>query len=338
MHQDFTSGLAAVFAATVPFGSSVEEYLSNVRGASAQGATFAQLPAPRVTPAVLAASPARVAAPATSARSTDTDANYANANRLAAIDAATLPGCEALASLLKADLSVSAGDAALRILRHYQILKGYDRGSEAAPQQGAAGEANAVRVGHASNPSPETYRAEWRASGELQADFETADIYAAYAVAVAQGRVRIYGGGERARTAIPAAPINRVQVLEAARTEWRSSAELQAEFETADTYAHYALAVAQGRVRIYGGNAAEAARQSSSAVLAGGNRGGPPASGAAVPHARALNVVQLQEHARAQWRASADLQRDFPTVESYAKYAVAVAQGRVRIYGAPSER
>lgn len=108
----------------------------------------------------------------------------------------------------------------------------------------------------------------------------------------------------------PRAPAATVRTGDEARADWRASAALQAEFPSAESYAGYQAGIATGRIRPWRG-AADA----------------PPAP------TGTSNFVQLRETWRAEWSARADLQRDFASADSYAKYAEAVTRGRVKVYG-----
>lgn len=96
--------------------------------------------------------------------------------------------------------------------------------------------------------------------------------------------------------------------LEAYEREWRHSPKLQAEFETARSYAHYSQGIAAGRVRIYG-HAANLERQQAVTTV---------------------NFALLPDQARDEFNASADLQREFGRVETYIAYRVGVAKGHIR--------
>lgn len=99
-------------------------------------------------------------------------------DRNAAIDAATLPGCEALAAQLKADMSISAASAAVQIATRYRELRGIPARHVAAAQT-----------------TPDGWKAEWAASAELRRDFPTAEAYAGWQQGVKDGRVRVYQPG-----------------------------------------------------------------------------------------------------------------------------------------------
>lgn len=232
-YYDQSSGLAAVYAA-IDGGQ-----LSLSAGARAPASS-----PPRSVPPP--------AAPPAPAAVTTTPKVVTESERHAIIDRATLPGCEALAARLKADPSVSWGDCALQLLAEWDRVQGTVRPASAAADHQVAPSAptNLAAIG-------EHARQEWRASGTLQAEFSTADRYAAFKVAEASGRVRIIASGAAGRPAGRSGSdaVNLVEIGDRARQEWQASAELRRDFATADRYATYAQAVAQGRVKVYGAGA-----------------------------------------------------------------------------------
>lgn len=84
----------------------------------------------------------------------------------------------------------------------------------------------------------------------IRAEFGGEAAFGAYRAATESGRVRIIAPGLPAiGPATSQSPINIMKLSEEARSEWRESPSLQAEFATAAAYANYQKGVATGRVR-----------------------------------------------------------------------------------------
>ena len=121
----------------------------------------------------------------------------AERTRIAAITAIGRPGFGALIAECIADPSCSAGDAALRIIaaeneqlgRQAQAIKDVEQVTgtvAAAPAASAATLGTTVAADTADG-----WKAEWSRNPALQADFPTADRYAAYMAGVKAGRIRV---------------------------------------------------------------------------------------------------------------------------------------------------
>lgn len=129
----------------------------------------------------------------------------AERERLAAIDGAAIPGHEALVAKLKADGTVSAGNAALQILaaeRNARVQAGAQRAGEAptplvlvpsatvelTAAERAAAEAAAQ---DASLSVEDRSKKQWEADASLRAEFGSLDAYTAFAKAQDRGAVRM---------------------------------------------------------------------------------------------------------------------------------------------------
>lgn len=118
--------------------------------------------------------------------------------RLAAIDAHTLPGHEALAAEHKLDLSVTSEQSAIQMLMAEKKKKKPTASNIAATlaamDQAAAGVTSSVSSDSSvpvSDNSDEGFAAQWSASPNLQSEFASANAYSAYKRAEADGRVRL---------------------------------------------------------------------------------------------------------------------------------------------------
>lgn len=120
--------------------------------------------------------------------------------RIAAIDALAVPGAETIIAECKADASCSAGDAAIRIVGHLRenpaaatndMSKLYQQMDKAA--EGVAASASPAGTGGNAPvaDTPEAWRAEWANSQELQGEFSSAEVYAAFRAAEKAGKVRV---------------------------------------------------------------------------------------------------------------------------------------------------
>lgn len=96
------------------------------------------------------------------------------------------------------------------------------------------------------------------------------------------------------------------------RVQAAADRSLRAEFPTVESYEAFKRAEASGRVRIH--------------APGGASRPSAPVG--------AVNLVEIGDRARQEWRDSAELQREFATADRYATYAQGVATGRIKIYGA----
>jgi hypothetical protein len=158
------------------------------------------------------------------------------ADRLAAIDAQSLPGCELVAEDCKSDPSVTPAMAAPRILTAYRANLAIARGDAAA--------------------AATDLRQEWEAaSPSLRGEFGGSfDVFSGYRHGVAAGRIReTRPMGNRSSPRAAAGPVNLVKIAEDARVEWNASAELQAEFSDVATYVALRKGEAQGRIKVHGG-------------------------------------------------------------------------------------
>lgn len=134
------------------------------------------------------------------------------AQRVAAIDALGLPGCENLLAELKADKAVTPDAAAVRITAEYRRLRHEANGREIAARFHRGREpATVVELGA---PPP--------------------------ALMPARGDPKASGG-----------PVNLIELRQRAETEWEASIQLQREFATAAVYSNYRVGVATGRVRVF---------------------------------------------------------------------------------------
>lgn len=104
----------------------------------------------------------------------------------------------ALIAELQADGKTTPGDAALRVLGAQKLARGQQlqaivdvdkvtSGINPAPTSAAAPDAPAV-VKHPA--TPEGWKAQWAADEKLQAEFESAEAFAAYQNGVASGRIK----------------------------------------------------------------------------------------------------------------------------------------------------
>lgn len=120
----------------------------------------------------------------------------AERERLAGIEAAALPGHEALIAECKADPACTPADASLRVIAAERAkLNAASKaiaGVEAVTGKVAAAVTQAPTAGGETVPqTAEGWKAEWARSEELQADFATADAYANYRQGVKDGRIRV---------------------------------------------------------------------------------------------------------------------------------------------------
>lgn len=129
----------------------------------------------------------------------------AERERLAAIDGAAIPGHEALVAKLKADGTVSAGDAALQILaaeRTARVQAGAQRAAEApqpltlVPSATVAPTAAELAAAAAAEADAglsveDRSKKQWEADASLRAEFGSLDAYTAFAKAQDRGAVRM---------------------------------------------------------------------------------------------------------------------------------------------------
>lgn len=304
---DQSSGLLAAWAATsVPFGDSVEQYLGNLREIISTVRVPPASPPVASLPALVVGDLGPEAIVPTGGRLSVSEPTMSQAARVSAIDAATLPGCEALAAVLKADPTVTAGAAALRILDHYKLLHGHHvAASSTAP--------NAVRDASAGSATADAWRVERQASAEFRGEFPTAGAYASNMPSDPAGDARrsvaaeLAGPGSVATG--PAGSLTQDQVEASARQEWRASVGLQHEFRSVETYVAFRKAEARGAVKIHA-----------------------PGANAVRAPAGTINKATSMDAWRGDWHRSAELQRDFPTADAYANYRVGVAEGRVKVH------
>jgi Asp/Glu/hydantoin racemase len=140
----------------------------------------------------------RKAGMATSAAAIDAaraDGAKAARERLAGIEAAALPGHDALVASCKADPACTPGDAALRINAAERAKLGA-AGAAIANVETATGRVSAAVTTSAGAPAavPQTadgWKAEWSRSEALQAEFPSAEHYANYQAGVKAGRIRV---------------------------------------------------------------------------------------------------------------------------------------------------
>lgn len=131
----------------------------------------------------------------------------AERSRILAIEAAAIPGHEALVATLKADGSVQAGDAALKILaaeKQVQISAGAKRDAEApAPLalvpgatvvRSAADQAAAQAEAHKNLPVEDRAKADWEANADLRAEFSSVGAYTAFLRSSEAGRAKVFAG------------------------------------------------------------------------------------------------------------------------------------------------
>ena len=86
------------------------------------------------------------------------------------------------------------------------------------------------------------WKAEFEASPNLQTEFIDAENYAAYMAAVARGAVRV--------ATSPIITPSKATTRDGWLAEFEASADLQAEFLSADNYAAYMAADAKGLIRV----------------------------------------------------------------------------------------
>jgi hypothetical protein len=117
--------------------------------------------------------------------------------RLIGIEAHALPGHEALIAACKADATCTPDQAAGRILAAERKIRDDQMKGIAGVEQHTGKIAAAVTTvatsatGAAVPQTAEGWKAEWARIPDLQADFRSADAYAAYAQGVADGRIRV---------------------------------------------------------------------------------------------------------------------------------------------------
>lgn len=122
--------------------------------------------------------------------------------RLAGIDAAALPGHDALIAACKADPTCTPGDAALRVnAAEREKIKAHGASIANVEQvTGAVGAAVTTQPAAGTVTVPqnvEGWKAEYAASAKLQSEHVSADAYANWMQGVADGRVRIFKGNRR---------------------------------------------------------------------------------------------------------------------------------------------
>lgn len=126
----------------------------------------------------------------------------AERTRILGIEAHSLPGHEKLIAECKADPNCTPDMAAGRIVAAEKALRAGQAGGIAAVEAvtGAVGAAPASDRREAASVTPpqpgagrslDDYKADYAKSAQLQAEFASADTYAAYAKGVADGRIRI---------------------------------------------------------------------------------------------------------------------------------------------------
>lgn len=124
----------------------------------------------------------------------------AERERIKGVEDAALPGFDSLVAEMKFDGKTTPGDAALRINRaHKESLAGKAKAIEDVEKH--TGKVNSAPTGNLSANPPvapvaqtkEGWRAEYERTPALQAEFLSADDYAAYKAAEAAGRVKILG-------------------------------------------------------------------------------------------------------------------------------------------------
>lgn len=126
-------------------------------------------------------------------------------NRILQIEAAALPGHDALVARLKADGSVSAGDAALQILaaeRQTQANAAAAHQADApapvalvpaASVQLSAAERQAQESqAAAAGPVEDRAKAQWESNADLRKEFSSLSAYTAYLNATESGQSRVF--------------------------------------------------------------------------------------------------------------------------------------------------
>lgn len=122
----------------------------------------------------------------------------AERDRIIGIEAAAMPGHEAIIKAHKADPSKSAADAALAVIaaenavrgKHLEALKTDETSVKGLRSEPANGTEAEKPAGHGLVGEPK-WKAEYGASEELQAEFKTEAKYLAFKNAEASGRVKI---------------------------------------------------------------------------------------------------------------------------------------------------
>ena len=125
-------------------------------------------------------------------------------NRILQIEAAALPGHEALVAKLKSDGSVTAGDAALQILAAERQAKAKAAAAHEAEApapvaivpaptvQPTAAERDAAAQGQDSAPLEDRAKAAWEKDARLRAEFTSLVAYTAYVRASEAGSTRVF--------------------------------------------------------------------------------------------------------------------------------------------------
>lgn len=126
----------------------------------------------------------------------------AERTRLAGIEAAALPGHDALVASCKADPACTPGDAALKITaaERAKLLAAGAAIRNVETVTGGIAAAVTTQPGASTPAVPqnaEGWKAEFAASKDLQAEFGNADAYANWKAGQAAGRVRIFQGGRK---------------------------------------------------------------------------------------------------------------------------------------------
>lgn len=115
--------------------------------------------------------------------------------RVAGIEAAALPGHEALLAELKADGSITPEAAAMRFINAEKAARA-GHADAIKNVEGTTGKVSSAPATHREEQkkppanTPAGWRAEWEGDPTLQAEFASADHYVNYAQGVANGRIR----------------------------------------------------------------------------------------------------------------------------------------------------
>lgn len=126
------------------------------------------------------------------------DGATAERARIFAIEAAALPGHEALISQLKADGKTSGGEAAVAVIAAEKQLAGSRAAQLVADAPSpvphtAAPMAKTASVDDENLPPEERAEAQWKADPEIRDEFQTLGAYTAYLKNHAAGRARVLG-------------------------------------------------------------------------------------------------------------------------------------------------
>jgi hypothetical protein len=128
------------------------------------------------------------------------EARMAERTRLCALDAISLPGCEDIITAAK-DAGAGLEATALEMVRHLKatdalnVTAALSTAAETVPALSDAPHDPAAAPAAPAQNTPDAWRAEYARSSDLQNEFSSADTYAAFRKAHAEGRVRIYKGG-----------------------------------------------------------------------------------------------------------------------------------------------